>query len=62
MFTCDVTKAQCFARTSLTVNNSLFAHSEVSCRFNGKKDNDVLDFGVWLHLKPLDTLYSCFQR
>ena len=35
MFTCDVSKALSHA-ISLTVNYRLFAHSDVSYRFNGR--------------------------
>ena len=44
MFTCDVTKACSFICTALTVNYRLFTHSDVPYRFNGEKDNILLDY------------------
>ena len=46
MLTCDITKSRCITSTLLTVNYHLFAHSDVSYRINGKKDNIVLELNL----------------
>ena len=46
MFTCDVTKAHSFAHLCFTVNYRFFAHSDFSYRFNGEKDNIVLEYSM----------------